>query len=178
MFSNSSHIHLPVPDVYLPPQSMNIGTMMQRRVAELSERRARRANEYDNSDFESDDDYHMDSADDYHPDSDHDMDVRGRRDYDYSEEDRQARRDLPQVVFFRREQDALDIARMERAVQEASRALDDAKRNLRETKMRIKDRRREERQQLKESSRLNRGPSEVADNVYDRVGVFVLWQYY
>ena len=114
---------------------MNIGSEVQRRTAELLERRARGAKEDNDSDFKSDDDSYQDRDD------------RGRN-YDY--EDRRTRRDLPdEAVFFRREQDdldALEITHIERRVEEATRALEDAKRDLKEAKMRIRDRRREERQ--------------------------------
>ena len=138
---------------------------MQRRAAELAGRRARRANEdYDDADseFESDDNYHEDNDD---------SDDKSRRDYDYRE---QGRRDLPDAVIFRREQDDLEIAHMEMAVVEATRSLEDAKRNLRQTKLRIKNRRREERQQLEEQSRKNRSVPElsraVVDDGHARVG--------
>jgi hypothetical protein len=143
----------------------NLGVLMQRRAAELAGRRARRANEdYDDADSE------LESDDNYHEDND-DSDDNSRRDYDYREE---GRRDLPEAVIFRREQDDLEIAHMEMAVVEATRSLEDAKRNLRETKLRIKNRRREERQQLEEQSRKNRSVPElsraVVDDGHARVG--------
>lgn len=120
---------------------------MQRRTAELAERRARRAKEDTDSDLESDDDYYQDHDD------------RGvGRDYNY--EDRRTRRDLPEAVFFRREQDDLEIAHIERRVAEATRALEDAKRDLKETKLRIRDRRREERQQMNERSSTHSVPDD------------------
>lgn len=128
---------------------------MQRRTAELAERRARRAREETDSDLESDDDYYQDRDD---------RGV-GRRDYDY--EDRRTRHDLPEAVFFRREQDDLEIAHIERRVAEATRALEDAKRDLKETKLRIRERRREERQQMNERSRNHSTPASVDD---ERVG--------
>jgi hypothetical protein len=150
-------IHLS--DISLNPQSghtrdMNLGAGMQRRLAELAERQAQRAKEgTTESDLESDDDRGV-----------------GRRDYDY--EDRRSRRDLSEAVFFRREQDDLEIAHIERRVAEATRALEEAKQDLMETKMRIRDRRREERQQLNERSRVNQGvPEFVRPSVDDeRVG--------
>lgn len=132
--------------------NMNLGPEMQRRTAELAERRARRAIE----DAESDDGYHQD------------RDVRGRRNYDYREEDR---RD------FRRDQDDLEIAHMERRVEEANHALEDAMRDLEETKMRIRNRRREERQPLNERSRMNNAMPEFVrpfvDDVYERVSALL-----
>lgn len=121
---------------------MNLGSEIQRRTAELAERQtlARRANEDTNSDFESDDDYYQGRDD-------------RRRGYDY--EDRRTRRDLPEALFFRREQDDLEIAHIERRVAEATRALEDAKLDLKQTKIRIRDRRREERQHLNERSHVN-----------------------
>ena len=117
-------------------RNMNIDSEVQRRAAELVERMARRAKEDTDSDLESDGDYYQD------------------RDPDYDYEDRRTRRDLPdEAVFFRREQDDLEIALIERRVAEATRALEDAKRDLKEAKTRIRDRRREERQQLNERSR-------------------------
>jgi len=122
--------------------------------------RARRAKEDTDSDFESDDSYYQDRDD---------RGV-GRRDYDYED----TRRDLPEAeaVFFRREQDDLEIAHIERRVAEATRALEDAERDLRETKMRIRDRRREERQQSKERSRFNHSVPEFVrpsvDDVHER----------
>ena len=133
---------------------MNLGAEMQRRTAELAERRARRAEEDSDSDLESDDDYYQDRDD------------RGRRDHDY--EDWLTRRDSPEAVFFRREQDDLEIELVERRVLEATRALEDAKRDLKETKMRIRDRRREERQQLNGRSRVN--PEFARPSVDDAVG--------
>lgn len=116
---------------------MNIGSEVPRRTAELGERMARRAKEDNDSDLESDDEYYQDREE------------RGR---DY--EDRRTRLDLPdEAVFFRREQDDLEIALIEKRVAEATRALEEAKRDLKEAKMRIRDRRREERQQLNERSR-------------------------
>lgn len=145
---------------------MNLETEMQRRTAELAERRARRAEEDTDSDFDSD----FESDDDYYQDRD-DRGV-GRRDYDYK--DRRTRRDKPEAVFFRRGQDDLEIADIEKRVADATRALEDAKRDLKETKMRIRDRRREERQQLNERSRVNHNVAEFArpsaDDVYEGVG--------
>lgn len=136
---------------------MNLGAEIQRRTAELAERRTRRAKEDTDSDLESDDDYYQDRDD---------RGV-GSRDYDYED-----RRELPEAVFFRREQDDLEIAHIERRVAEATRALEDAKRDLKETKMRIRDRRREERQQLNERSRVNHSvPEFLRPSVTDeRVG--------
>lgn len=139
-------IHLS--DISLNPQvghtrNMNLGAEMQRRTSELSERRVRRAEEGTESDVESDDDYYQDRDD------------RGvdRRDYDY--DDRRTRHDLPDAVFFRRDQDDLEIAHIERRVASATRALEEAKRDLNETKIRIRNRRREERQLLNERSRVS-----------------------
>jgi len=143
-----------VPSIHLsnalyPGQTpnMNLGPEMQRRTAELAERQARGAKE----DAESDDDYHQD------------RDVRGRRNYDYRGED---------MRDFRREQDDLEIAHMEKRVKEANHALEDAIRDLEKTKMRIRNRRREERQQLNERSRMNNGMPEFVrpfvDGVYER----------
>jgi len=130
-FFPSIHLSDISPNPYTPQfdtRNRNIGAEMQRRAAERAEGRARRAEEDSDSDFESDD------SDDYDEDSD------DRCDY----EDQRTR---PEAVFFRREQDDLEIAHKERRVAEAIRALKDAKRDLRETRMRIKDRKREERQQ-------------------------------
>jgi hypothetical protein len=120
---------------------MNLGAETQRRTARRSVSSASSAREGTESDVESDDDYYQDRDD------------RGvdRRDYDY--EDRHTRHDLPDAVFFRRDQDDLEIAHIERRVAEATRALEEAKRDLKETKMRIRNRRREERQH--ERSRVN-----------------------
>ena len=105
---------------------MNLSSEMPRRAAEL----ARRAEEdTGGSDIESDD----------------------NGDYEY--DDRRTRRDVPEeAVFFRREQDDLEIALIERRVAEATRVLEEAKRDLKEAKIRIRDRRREERRQMKERS--------------------------
>ena len=143
------------------PQNSDFGPEMQRRTAGLAERRGRRAKENTDSDLESDDDYYQDRGVDL--------------DYDY--EDRRTRHDLPEAVFYRREQDDLEIAHIERRVAEATRALEDAKRDLKETKMRIRDRRREERQQLNERSRVSHGASEFVrpsvDDVYEGVGALL-----
>jgi hypothetical protein len=138
---------------------MNLEFEMQRRATELAERRARRGKKEDAlGDFESDDDYHQN---------------RGRRDYNYGDENWRARRDLPEAMFFRWEQDDLEIAHMEGRVTEANRALENALRDLEETKMRIRDRRREEKQQLNERNRMNHGVPEFArpfvDDVHERV---------
>jgi len=130
---------------------------MQRRATELAERRARRAKEDAKGDSKSDDDYHQN---------------RGRRDYNYGEENWRARRDLPEAMLFRWEQDDLEVADMERRVTEANRALENALRDLEETKLRIRDRRREDKQQLNERSRMNHGVPEFVrpfvDDVYER----------
>ena len=166
MFNPSPYVpNIHLSDITLNPQfgharNMNLEAEMQRRTAELAERRARRADEDTESDLESDDDCYQDR----------DNRGVGRRDYDY--EDRRTRRDLPEAVYFRREQDDMEIAHIERRVAEATRVLEDAKRDLKETKMRIRDRRREERQQLNERNRVNHSVPEFARPSVDdeRVG--------
>lgn len=162
MFNPSPYVpNIHVSDISLNPytpqfghtRNMNLGAEMQRRTAGLAERRARRAEEDSDSDLESDDDYYQDRDDG----------GAVRRDHDY--EDWLTRRDSPEAVFFRREQDDLEIELVERRVAEATRALEDAKRDLKETKTRIRDRRREERQQLNERSRFN--PEFVRPSVND-----------
>jgi len=140
---NSNHSDMLNPPPYVPNvqlsdaisqfeharNTMNLGTEVQRRAAEL----ARRAEEDTvGIDIESDDD-------------------EGDGDYEY--EDRRTRRDVPEeAVFFRREQDELEIGLIERRVAEATRVLEEAQRDLKEAKDRIRDRRREERRQMKERS--------------------------
>lgn len=138
-------IHLSDTALPLNPQFgyMDLGTEMQRRTAELAERRARRADL--DSDLESDDDYHKDR-------------------------DRRTRGDLPEAVMFRRKQDELEIAHIERRVAEATRTLEEAKRDLKEAKERIRNRRREERQQLNEGSRGNQiAPEGVRPSIDDEI---------
>lgn len=144
MFNPSPHVpSIRLSNVHDPyfghTQNMNLEPEQR----QATERRARR--EEDDGDLESDDNYLQDP--------DH-RSVRGCRDY--------ARRDLPEAVFFRREQDNLEIALMERRVVEANRALGDAIRDLKETKMRIRDRRRDERL------------PEFVDDVYERVGALAI----
>jgi hypothetical protein len=151
-----------VPSIHLSDPSYNpySGQMpdVQRRVAELAERRVRMAME----DPDSDVDYHDDRG------------IRGRRGYDYREEDWRARRDIPEAVFSRWEQDDLEIAHMEKRVVEADRALEEALQDLKETKMRIRDRRREERQPLNERGRASQSvPEFPRPDVYERVGALL-----
>lgn len=156
---NVPSIHLPnvSHNPYLPSRNMDIRDMIKTHLDRLAEGRPRR---YYNRDFETDDDY-----------SDHNVDVRGRRDYDYREEDRHVRRE---AESFTTEQDDLEIAHMEKAVLEARRALDDAKRNLMDTQLRIRDRRRGEMRQLRERDRVSHSVPEFTrprmDDVYERVG--------
>lgn len=148
-----------VPSIHLSDASYNQNMNdIQRRVAELAERRVRMAME----DADSDVDYHDDRG------------IRGRRGYDYREKDWRARRDIPEAVFSRWEQDDLEIAHMEKRVVEADRALEEALRDLKETKMRIRDRRREERQLLNERGRASQSVPEFAHpNMYETVGALL-----